>query len=319
MAIYRQIQISFWQDKFILNLTPEEKYFYLYLMTNSKTTQCGIYEIPKNVMVFETGYNLETVDKLIQRFVDYKKILYDTETTEILMLNWLKYNGSTSPKVITRIENELKSVKSDVFITAFKDLLDGYGYSIDTVWIHNRNKNKTNTNNKTNNQHKAEDAVPYEKIKKSFNETCKSYPTIKAITEKRKPHVKARWEQLGKDIDHFELAFKKIEASSFCKGNNDNKWQPDFDWLIKNDTNIIKVLEGKYDYKGGKQIGTGSTANGEHKDKKFFNLGTIPGYGKAEVPEVPGQGVDNQGGHSDALRVQGAEDNGTPDEDLLPF
>ena len=43
MAAYRHIHIDYWQDSFVLDLTPEEKYFYIYLMTNSKTTQCGDY------------------------------------------------------------------------------------------------------------------------------------------------------------------------------------------------------------------------------------------------------------------------------------
>ena len=37
MATYRQVHITFWQDPFIEDLEPMEKYFYLYLMTNSKT------------------------------------------------------------------------------------------------------------------------------------------------------------------------------------------------------------------------------------------------------------------------------------------
>ena len=74
MAVFRQVYITFWQDKFILNLTPEEKYFYIYLMTNSKTKQCGCYEIPKRLMMFETGYNDETIDKLVNRFIEYDKI-----------------------------------------------------------------------------------------------------------------------------------------------------------------------------------------------------------------------------------------------------
>ena len=57
MAVYRQVQTSYWQDAFVLDLTPEEKFFYMYLMTNSKTTQCGIYELPKKVIEMETGYN----------------------------------------------------------------------------------------------------------------------------------------------------------------------------------------------------------------------------------------------------------------------
>ena len=52
-------------------------------MTNSKTTQCGIYELPKRVVEFETGYNAETVDKLLQRFIEYGKILYNDETKRL--------------------------------------------------------------------------------------------------------------------------------------------------------------------------------------------------------------------------------------------
>ena len=60
--IYRQVYTSFWQDGFVLTLTPEEKYFYLYLITNSKTSLCGIYELPIKIIEFETGYNRETVE-----------------------------------------------------------------------------------------------------------------------------------------------------------------------------------------------------------------------------------------------------------------
>jgi hypothetical protein len=65
VAIYRQVHVDFWQDGFVLDLTPEEKYFFLYLMTNSKTTQSGIYELPKRIIETETGYNRETVEKLL--------------------------------------------------------------------------------------------------------------------------------------------------------------------------------------------------------------------------------------------------------------
>jgi len=36
MAVYRQVQTAFWQDDFVLQLTPEEKYFYLYLLTKQQ-------------------------------------------------------------------------------------------------------------------------------------------------------------------------------------------------------------------------------------------------------------------------------------------
>lgn len=132
MAIYRNIHLSFWDDSFVLDLTPEEKYFFLYLMTNTKTTQTGVYELPKSVIQFQTGYNRDTVDKLLRKFIDYGKILYDEKTKEIMLVNWLKYNYSSSPKVIACIEKEYKSVKSIELKNRFDTVCKQYGYSIDT-------------------------------------------------------------------------------------------------------------------------------------------------------------------------------------------
>jgi len=111
MAVYRQIQTGFWQDEFVLQLTPEEKYFYLYLLTNSKTKQCGIYQLPMQVIIMETGYNQETVEKLLNRFIDYGKIFYSPMTKELGIINWLKYNPMESPKIKACVVRELKEVK----------------------------------------------------------------------------------------------------------------------------------------------------------------------------------------------------------------
>ncbi len=135
MAKFRQVHVEFWQDGFVLDLTPEEKYFYIYLMTNSKTSQCGIYELPKRIIETDTGYNRETVEKLLQRFVDYGKIMYDNKTKEIMILKWIKYNAIKSPKVISCIKKELESVKNKHFIRIFINMCKQYGYRIDTLSI----------------------------------------------------------------------------------------------------------------------------------------------------------------------------------------
>ncbi|WJQ12785.1 DnaD domain protein [Geobacillus stearothermophilus] len=135
MAKYRQIHVNFWQDSFVLDLTPEEKYFYLYLMTNSKTSQCGIYELPKKVIEMETGYNRETVDKLLQRFIDYGKIKYNEATKEIFILNWAKYNMINSSKVMVCIKKELEQVKTPEFVMEFISRCQKLGYKTDTISI----------------------------------------------------------------------------------------------------------------------------------------------------------------------------------------
>ncbi|MDM5153669.1 DnaD domain protein [Bacillus sp. DX1.1] len=119
MAVYRNVQVNFWQDDFVLDLTPEERYFYIYLLTCSKTTQCGIYPLPKRLAEMETGYNRETVEKLLQRFIEYGKILYDAETKELYIQNWLRYNPVTNTNVEKCVLRELKAVKSKKFVHMF--------------------------------------------------------------------------------------------------------------------------------------------------------------------------------------------------------
>src|SRR5699024_8103870 len=120
---YRQVQVSFWQDAFVLDLTPEEKYFYIYLMSNSKATQIGIYELPFRVMEMETGYNRETVEKLLNRFIEYGKIDYHEPTKEIILLNWAKHNWNNSTKIVSRVEKELEDIKHIPFVEKYLEIV----------------------------------------------------------------------------------------------------------------------------------------------------------------------------------------------------
>jgi DnaD/phage-associated family protein len=134
MAVYRQIQISFWTDDFVLDLTPEEKYFYMYLMTCSKSSQCGIYKLPMKVIEFETGYNVDSVDKLLKRFITYGKILYNYDTKEIMILNWIRYNFINSRNTITCINKELLKIKSGEFIKKFYEICSINDYPIKVIF-----------------------------------------------------------------------------------------------------------------------------------------------------------------------------------------
>lgn len=134
MALYRQLQVKFWQDGFVLDLTPEEKFFYAYLMTNSKTTQCGIFELPKRIIEMETGYNRETVDKLIKRFVDYGKIYYSQQTKEIMVKNWIKYNFINSKNTILCINKELKEIKNTEFVFKFYNICRELNYPLEIIF-----------------------------------------------------------------------------------------------------------------------------------------------------------------------------------------
>ena len=116
MAVYRQVQVSFWQDaKVIEEMTPEDKLFNLYLLTNPRTTQIGVYQITKKQMAFDLGYSMESINSLLDRFEKHHKLVkYNPETRELGIINWGKYNLNRGGKPIEDcIRKELDGV-SDV-------------------------------------------------------------------------------------------------------------------------------------------------------------------------------------------------------------
>ena len=131
MATYRTVHLSFWTDpKVDDDFTPEDKYFYLYLLTNPHTNLCGCYEISMKQMVRETGYSIDTVERLLNRMECVHDVIrFDRNTKEIYVLRWGKYNWVDSEKTLIGVRKQAESIKSEAFR---KDILDrvcmGYPY-----------------------------------------------------------------------------------------------------------------------------------------------------------------------------------------------
>ena len=141
MAIYRNIQTTFWTDTKVADeMTPEDKLFRLYLLTNPHTNQLGCYEISKRQMANEIGFNVETIEKLLNRFEDVLEVIrYDSDTKEVLVLNWHRHNWTKSPKIQAYIQKELEALKSQDFKDYLHTVSIPYVYGIDNK---NKNKNK---------------------------------------------------------------------------------------------------------------------------------------------------------------------------------
>lgn len=119
MAKYRYVYTNFWNDPDVLeNFTPEDKIFYLYLLTNKNTSQIGIYEITRKQMAFEIGYSLEAVNAIMDRFINkHELILYDEETREVCIKNWGKYNLFKGGEPIANaIASDIAKVRNATFL-----------------------------------------------------------------------------------------------------------------------------------------------------------------------------------------------------------
>ncbi|WP_257148415.1 DnaD domain-containing protein [Bacillus sp. AFS073361] len=113
MAKYRMVRTDFWKNPMVSEeMSPEDKYFYLYLLTNPETTQIGIYKITKKQMAFDLGYSIESVHALMERFTDLHKLIrYNPETRELAIKDWARNNLHKGGKpIMDCIYSELKEV-----------------------------------------------------------------------------------------------------------------------------------------------------------------------------------------------------------------
>ncbi|GIM32744.1 hypothetical protein [Paraclostridium bifermentans] len=124
MALYRQIFIEFWKDpKVTEEMSAEDRYTLLYLLTNPHTTQIGIYQITKRQIAFDLGYSTESVGAIIERFEKLLGLIrYNPETRELAIKNWGKYNLKRGGKpVLDCIRKELEKVKDRTLIEYVAD------------------------------------------------------------------------------------------------------------------------------------------------------------------------------------------------------
>jgi hypothetical protein len=111
------------------------------------------------------------------------------------------------------------------------------------------NNHPTTTNKKEKNEKNniySQNQVPYQAIVDLFNKSLPELPTVKIITDKRKKHLKARWNTSHKTSNIFWWAdlFSRIRESDFLMGRKTD-FQASFDWII-NPANFVKIVEGNY-------------------------------------------------------------------------
>ena len=101
-----------------IRMTPEDKYFYLYLLTNPHTNHIGIYQITKKRIAFDLNYSIDSVHLLMKRFIEhYKLIRYNPETRELAIKDWGTHNlYNVSKPVLDCIFSELNDVEDPSLI-----------------------------------------------------------------------------------------------------------------------------------------------------------------------------------------------------------
>lgn len=110
----RMIDTDLWNNEDIIEyFTAEDKYFWLYLLTNPHNNICGVMKSSPVLIARDMGYSKECIQNLLYRFENvHRAIIVDKETHELLILNWGKFNWNKSPDILKTVEKTMNSINS---------------------------------------------------------------------------------------------------------------------------------------------------------------------------------------------------------------
>ena len=111
------------------------------------------------------------------------------------------------------------------------------------------NLTEPNRNEQTRNQTAADAAGSSpDVLVEIYKAENKKLPQVLEFGPERRDKCKRRLARDPKKfIDQFTRAVIKAQETPFLCGKGDRGWKADFDWLIANDRNVIRVLEGRYE------------------------------------------------------------------------
>jgi len=82
-----------------------------------------------------------------------------------------------------------------------------------------------------------------------WNSTCglAGLAKVLKLTKDRKRKIRMRMREYGDDPQFWNGLFLKITQTPFLTGHNNRGWRIDMDYVFRNETNISRIMEGKYD------------------------------------------------------------------------
>lgn len=274
MEVFTKVERGYWQDEFILELTPEQKFFYLYLMSNSKVNTLGAYVFPLTMSTVELGYNKETVLKLLDHFAQVGKIIWDETTKEVFLLNWPKRNWNKRTATLRALKKDVDALKSPVLretvALLFNDFYSKKAQEQSGTIGNNEEQKGTNGNNVDildgrkenrekrieNREKEKEDAGTVFDAAAAFEIFYKAYPNKKNVKTAR-----TRWEKMKVTPELFREIMEGLE-----RAKNSQEWGKDGGAYIPHPATWLNGEGWKNEYKPLRQAATPKAPAGNMPD-----------------------------------------------------
>jgi len=283
--LYRKVSVRTWNDDRVRRLSPLKpsgQALWLWLITGPFSTVIpGVVVGGRLAMAERLDWAPEDFDRCWSEIEAEKMAEADWKAPLVWMPNGIHHNEPDNPNVVTGWRKaepfipecglrtkaflELRSylqTRGPAFVSSFDEgfaeglpegLLqrssersgDGSGNQEQEQEQYQEQEQEVQTGAKKSNE------VTYEAIVDLWNESVgrTEIPRVKALTDGRREKLRLR-RRPERDLSWWRKYFELVASNAFLRGENRQGWRASFDFVIRSEDVVAKILEGTY---GGRE------------------------------------------------------------------
>jgi hypothetical protein len=266
MARYRKIDTRIWNDAKFREMSERAQLVFLFALTHPNMTMLGAMRATIPGLAAEFGHDIpeKAFREAFREGLSKGMAKHDEKASLIWFPNFLKYNRPESPNVVKtwseafdmlpecamkgQLFEQLKAFvegMSKAFVEAFRQAFA----EACAKAMPNQEQEQEQEQERTALLLLSDDNKQPRQRPDAFvavwNENRGTLPRVIELSDDRRKKVQTRVLK-GLTVERFTEAVKVCASTPFLTGQNDRKWRATFDWLVDNDSNLLKVLEGKY-------------------------------------------------------------------------
>lgn len=155
MGNYNPVYKSLWTSQKFNLLDANEKLIFLYLLTNEKVKQTGIYNIMVKHIACECGLMLSETEKAINKMQEIRLIHYWNDENLIYICNFFRFSKGMikNPKILAETINRQKELLANHSVWNLFD--SDYAQEIQSInkALINHQTNNSSSDNSNDNKH----------------------------------------------------------------------------------------------------------------------------------------------------------------------
>jgi len=273
MGHYRKVDTRLWNDEKFRSLPDLAKLLFLFLLTHPHMTSIGAMRCSCVGLAAELGWGEKVFREAFREVSGKGMAKVDEKASCLLLPNFLKYNRPESPNVVKswlgcidlipectlktetvqRVKGFLESLSEDFVKALPKGFAEAFGKpsaNSEQEQELEQEQEQEMDGGPPSAPRASPEMTPQEFIE-SWNEICASegLPAVKDLSNGRRKKIATRLRSYP-TVAFWEQVFNGVNRSDFLSGRKPNpkhpNWRATIDWLIENDENPLKVIEGAY-------------------------------------------------------------------------